>query len=319
MPPDLRVEDFFEDKLRRKRPTAQTEVLLALSFLDGPLDAVSLWVHGKRACRCCGEVQPRGASEICRACDRPFTDRPEPRPTLEELLAAEEAFLAAQEAARTLETAPLRASDPGRRAVDVEPLSERGRSSVGIVAPVAAFAPVDVRDEDVWLGPAAAVPNAVEDEARVPWTSVGAGRGPLVLLSVLGVGALFLPWLSLARAEPVTLSGFEVATRTGLPWLVPAAWIAIASLVVTRRTVLQMQAARIAVAVLAAAPGIVSGFLVFGLDRAARARGLFGALRPVWLEGAYTTVALSVAAVAVSLLVFGGWVPLWERVRTEQR
>jgi len=80
----------------------------------------------------------------------------------------------------------------------------------------------------------------------------GAGRGPLLALSVLGLLGFFQPWVSISRPDAVTLSGFELAAgRVGWLWAGACGWLVLLALVLTRRTLRAMRGVR-AIAVLLA-------------------------------------------------------------------
>ncbi len=90
-----------------------------------------------------------------------------------------------------------------------------------------------------------------EDEI-VPWTYTGRGRGPLIMLSLVGIAVFFAPWLHETAPEVRTWSGFRFAQA--LPWLWAAGvgWFIMLGLVASRRTIRQMRGSRVAVAFLAA-------------------------------------------------------------------
>jgi len=95
-------------------------------------------------------------------------------------------------------------------------------------------------------------PTPPEDEL-LPWTYAGRGRGPLIMLSLVGLGVFFFaPWLHETAPEIQTWSGFRFAQA--LPWLWAAGvgWFIMLALAISRRTVRQMRGARVAAAFLAA-------------------------------------------------------------------
>lgn len=64
-------------------------------------------------------------------------------------------------------------------------------------------------------------PEAPEDQ-RFGFFFLGAGRGLGLLLNLAGLACFFLPWFSLARPDPVLLSGADLA-RGNAPWLLGGA------------------------------------------------------------------------------------------------
>jgi hypothetical protein len=91
---------------------------------------------------------------------------------------------------------------------------------------------------------------APEDEL-LPWTFTGRGRGLLVVLALLGIGAFFLPWVRETMPERQTLSGFGLARHLGWVWAPFVAWFVMLPLVLSRRTIRRMRGARVAVGFLA--------------------------------------------------------------------
>ncbi|HLK38058.1 MAG TPA: hypothetical protein VKU41_14955 [Polyangiaceae bacterium] len=144
------------------------------------------------------------------------------------------------------------------------------------------------------------VPRQPEHEPLPP-THLGRGRGVLVVLSIAGLAAFFMPWVKVTMPDITTYSGFSLARRLGWAWGAGIAWFVLLPTVVTRRTIVQMRGARVAAAFLAAFPGLTVGILL-----ARPPHGSHGVpLRFTFGAGLYATLAISVAAVLVSL-VFGG-------------
>jgi hypothetical protein len=117
---------------------------------------------------------------------------------------------------------------------------------------------------NVTLKPLAELPPSIDAEALEPaeltapeeelhgWAYSGRGRGPLLLLSALGLAVfLFAPWLEESAPEIRVLTGYQFARA--LPWLWSGgiAWFIMFVLVLTRRTIYHMRGARLAVALMA--------------------------------------------------------------------
>lgn len=148
--------------------------------------------------------------------------------------------------------------------------------------------------------------KAAADEKRLPFTFLGLGRGPLIVISLLGLVAFFLPWVHTFTPDKRVFTGADIAQRTGLTWAAFAAWFTMVPLVLSRRTVRSMQGARLIVAMLGAIPALVASVLLFNPPKSAEARGLTIALRFEWDGAIYATVALGVLAAALGVLKFGG-------------
>jgi hypothetical protein len=144
------------------------------------------------------------------------------------------------------------------------------------------------------------IPVEPEDEL-VPRTYLGRGRGPLVLLGLVGIAAFFLPWIEVTLPDVVSLSGFSVARRLGWAWGAGVAWSVLVPTVLSRRTIRQMRGARVAAAFLAAVPAITVAVLL-----ARPPHGGHGVpLRFTFAPALYATLGLSVVAFIVAAF-FGG-------------
>lgn len=93
------------------------------------------------------------------------------------------------------------------------------------------------------------------EDRRLPITHLGHGRGPLLLLAVLGFGLCFLPWIEVSRPEYLTLSAFQLARTKGF-WFSGSlvGWFVAIPLLLSRRTLNQLRSARVAMAMFAALP-----------------------------------------------------------------
>jgi hypothetical protein len=99
--------------------------------------------------------------------------------------------------------------------------------------------------------------DALEDEAEagqltlpedqpLPTRYLGRGRGAMVVLSLLGLGAFFLPWVELRAPEQVVYSAFDLARgRAGWLWGGVTAWLVLIPLVMTRRTISHLRGVRV--------------------------------------------------------------------------
>lgn len=99
--------------------------------------------------------------------------------------------------------------------------------------------------------------DALEDEAEagqltlpedqpLPTSYLGRGRGALVVLSLLGLVAFFLPWVELRAPEQVVYSAFDLARgRAGWLWGGVTASLVLIPLVMTRRTITRLRGVRV--------------------------------------------------------------------------
>jgi hypothetical protein len=135
----------------------------------------------------------------------------------------------------------------------------------------------------------------------LPAIYVGRGRGPLALLAVAGLVAFFLPWVHLTMPDIVSYSGFMLARRLGWAWGAGVAWFVLLPTVLSRRSIMKMRGARVAVSFLAAIPGVTACILL-----ARPPHGAHGVpVQFTWEWGLYATLAISVAALPFALY-FGG-------------
>lgn len=135
----------------------------------------------------------------------------------------------------------------------------------------------------------------------LPFAYAGRGRGLLVMLAVLGLAAFFAPWVHVTVPDIETYSGVHLARRLGWPWAAPCAWIVLAPIALSRRSIVRMRTARVATAFLSAIPGMTAAILVLNPPHGSR-------LVPLHFHfdwGPFVTWALSLAALVVSVR-FGG-------------
>jgi hypothetical protein len=87
--------------------------------------------------------------------------------------------------------------------------------------------------------------SAPEDQT-LPWTFLGAGRGPLLLLAALGVLLFFAPWVQMSKPESVSISGFDLArARIGWLWGGAVGWFILIPLLASRRTLRRLRGVRV--------------------------------------------------------------------------
>ncbi|HXN33548.1 MAG TPA: hypothetical protein VN894_16880 [Polyangiaceae bacterium] len=154
------------------------------------------------------------------------------------------------------------------------------------------------------------LPRSVEGEDGTPaepeWEPLPPaylrrGRGTLVVLGAFGLIAFAAPWVSLTMPDIVKYSGFDIAHRLGWAWAAGVAWFVLLPIVLSRRSIMQMRGARVAVSFLAAIPGTTAALLL--------ARPPHGShsipLRFTFAWGIYATLAVSALAVVVAFF-FGG-------------
>lgn len=153
------------------------------------------------------------------------------------------------------------------------------------------------------------------DEERLPVSYLGRGRGALLVVACLGIGAFFLPWVHETAPELRSLSGPQLASlRLGWMWAPLIAWLVMLPLVYTRRSVHKMRGARLAVAMLSALAllTVVLRLAFVPTSTALEPR------RFDWGLGLWATLALSVIALGLGLR-FGGRADVLETKRPLRR
>lgn len=139
------------------------------------------------------------------------------------------------------------------------------------------------------------------DMETLPFTYAARARGALVLVSLAGMGAFFLPWVREYAPELRQLSGLDFATRLSWMWAPFVAWFVMLPIVLTRRTIHAMRGARLAVALLAT---IVIATVILRVSVVPESTRL----RPVrfaWAYGLHATFALGLIALGFATR-FGG-------------
>jgi hypothetical protein len=137
----------------------------------------------------------------------------------------------------------------------------------------------------------------------LPWSDMSRGRGVLLLCALAGIGAFFfLPWAIQTMPENVIYKGHELARRQSFFWMALTAWLVLFPSVASRRSLIKMVGARIAVVTLSAMPAIWCGFLLTRPTRVV-VKGL--PFEYHWGPGFWATMAISVVATLVAFR-FGG-------------
>ena len=144
------------------------------------------------------------------------------------------------------------------------------------------------------------VPLAPELEL-LPWTYLGRGKGPLVVLAAIGVVLFFLPWVQLTLPYIDAKSGFDLAhQRIGWLWAAFVGWTVLIPTVLSRRSIVQMRGARVAAAFLSAIPAVSVAILL-----ARPPRGGLIPVRYTWDWPIYAMLAVSLLAIAFAVRLGG--------------
>lgn len=147
-------------------------------------------------------------------------------------------------------------------------------------------------------------PDLPLEEREFGAFELGRGRGALLLLAALGLGAFFAPWVVVYRPEDMVLRGFDLARgRAGWLWGGAVGYFMLLPLLWTRRTIARLRGARVITTLFAAMTALEIAVLVAFPPR----RGLV----PVELEwhwGLYLSALISAVA-TVCAVRLGGALP----------
>lgn len=151
---------------------------------------------------------------------------------------------------------------------------------------------------DLALVPFRDLPRArTPDDARVALASPTFGRGALFIGAVLTLVAFFCPLVRLSGQVEIQNTLRELATgRAPRLWLVPAAALAVISILVRRRTPAGMRGARLALFMLSLLPTGLVLFTLSGAGAAAQrmAEQLGARIAVHWGAGAWLTLAAAI-------------------------
>ncbi len=144
------------------------------------------------------------------------------------------------------------------------------------------------------------------EHETLPWTFWGRGRGPLLVLALLGLAAFFLPWVELTFPDRELRSGFELARgRAGWLWGGAVGWFVLLPLVWSRRSIAALRGIR----------PISAAFAVMTLAEVLMLIVVPPSVRPVpmryeWAFGLHVSAAVSAIATLVALRLGGSLPPL---------
>jgi hypothetical protein len=136
---------------------------------------------------------------------------------------------------------------------------------------------------------------------QLPWSYLGRGRGALTFISLLGLGAFFLPWMKETVPELRQWTGLQFAERLSWMWGPFVSWFVTVPLVLSRRTIHAMRGARFAVGLMATIVIMTVIMRIAVVPESSR----FRPMRFEWSYGLYATFVLGIAALLCAVR-FGG-------------
>jgi hypothetical protein len=149
-------------------------------------------------------------------------------------------------------------------------------------------------------------PPVLPEDEPLRWNYLGRGRGPLLLLSALGLLLFFAPWVRIERPDAIVRSGFELARgRAGWLWGGAVGWFVLIPLIWTRRTIYKLRGVR-PIAVAFSAMTLGEAVVLMSVPPQSR-------LVPVeihWEWGLYAAALVSLSATVVSVFLGGSLPPL---------
>jgi hypothetical protein len=144
--------------------------------------------------------------------------------------------------------------------------------------------------------------TTIPQATPLKWNDLSRGRGPLLLIALVGVGSFFLPWAVHTLPANVTLTGADLGHKASFFWSAFTAWLVLVPAVASRRTILKMHGARPAIIMLASLPAVWCGFLLSKPTKMV-VKGVPFEFH--WGLGFWLTFVLSALATAVAFR-FGG-------------
>jgi hypothetical protein len=144
-------------------------------------------------------------------------------------------------------------------------------------------------------------PNLPEREV-LPITYLGRGKGVLLALALVGLFLFFQPWIAVTLPEEKYLLGFHLARKQGWPWAAFTGWFVLLPTVLSRRSVVKMQGARVACAFLSLMPFATA--LMFLIKRQGKIALLTIRFEYTW--AVWATLVCGLVGVLVSLFLLGG-------------
>jgi hypothetical protein len=144
-------------------------------------------------------------------------------------------------------------------------------------------------------------PNLPEREV-LPITYLGRGKGILIGLSLVGLFLFFQPWIAMTIPEEKHFMGFHLARIQGWPWAAFTGWFVLLPTVLSRRSIVKMQGARVACAFLSLMPFATA--LMYLLKRQGKIAHLTIRFEYTW--AVWATLICGLLGVFVSAFLLGG-------------
>lgn len=144
-----------------------------------------------------------------------------------------------------------------------------------------------------------------DGEPQLPWNHWGHARGPLLLVSVLGLAFFFLPWVNVFTPDRAVYTGLDMARRTGLAWAAAVAWFTMIPTIFSRRSIPKLRGARLAAALLAFIPALVAALFLLNPPGSLQAHGVSLKIRFEWGIGLYLTLLLGAISTPLAALRLG--------------
>lgn len=136
----------------------------------------------------------------------------------------------------------------------------------------------------------------------LPWTHMGRGRAVVLFCAVAGLITFYLPWAVQTVPHVVSYSARNMATIKPFYWSAFTAWLVLFPAALSRRTLLKMVGARVALVFLAAIPGL-QALMMLQRQTHVVSHGIDFEFH--WTAAIYVTLALSAIA-SLFAARFGG-------------
>lgn len=152
-------------------------------------------------------------------------------------------------------------------------------------------------------GASGLVAPTVPQAEPLAWSHMGRGRAALLLCALVGLAAFYLPWAIQTVPQTMRFTGSDMAHVKPFFWSAFTAWLVLFPAAASRRTILKMVGARVALVFLSAIPAMQVMMMLWQVPTQRTVKGFPFEFH--WGPGLFLTLAASVIATFFAFR-FGG-------------